>query len=130
VTAWCPGRSKTGWVWRLCSSLSDLPRRAETRQTTTSLASLRARWVGDGKYLTTAGVSAGIDGGLHLAARLVGEDAAKLVQLGLEHEPEPPFGPIDWDPAVTDALRPIWRGPLEEVVVQHPHLDRHSALQN
>ena len=32
---------------------------------------VRARWVEDGKYLLTAGVSAGIDGGLHLAARLV-----------------------------------------------------------
>jgi len=37
---------------------------------------LHRRWVEDGKYLTTAGVSAGIDGGLYLASRLVGDDAA------------------------------------------------------
>jgi transcriptional regulator GlxA family with amidase domain len=85
---------------------------------------VRARWVEDGKYLTTAGVSAGIDGGLHLAARLVGEDAAKLIQLGVEYDPEPPFGPIDWDPAIVGALRPIFRGPLDEVVAAHPYLDR------
>jgi transcriptional regulator GlxA family with amidase domain len=85
---------------------------------------VRARWVEDGKYLTTAGVSAGIDGGLHLAARLVGEEAAKLIQLGVEYDPEPPFGPIDWDPATIDAVRPLFRGPLDEVVAAHPYLDR------
>lgn len=80
------------------------------------------RWVEDGKFLTTAGVSAGIDGGLYLASRLVGEDMAKLIQRGLEYEPEPPFGGIDWDPATTDMLRPIWRGTLEEELARHPHL--------
>ena len=87
---------------------------------------VRARWVEDGKFLSTAGVSAGIDGGLHLASRLVGEEAAKLIQRGLEYEPLPPFGPIDWDPDVVDALRPIWRGALEDVIAAHPHLDRSS----
>jgi transcriptional regulator GlxA family with amidase domain len=85
---------------------------------------VRARWVEDGKYLITAGVSAGIDGGLHLAARLVGEEAAKLIQLGLEYDPEPPFGPIDWDPAIVEAVRPIFRGPLDEVMAAHPYLGR------
>jgi transcriptional regulator GlxA family with amidase domain len=85
---------------------------------------VRARWVEDGKYLTTAGVSAGIDGGLHLAARLVGDEAAKLIQLGVEYDPEPPFGPIDWDSAIAEAVRPIFRGPLDEVVAAHPNLDR------
>ena len=86
--------------------------------------SVRARWVEDGKYLTTAGVSAGIDGGLHLASRLVGEDIARIIQLGMQYEPEPPLGPIDWDPAAIDALRPIWRPSLEELVAAHPHLAR------
>jgi transcriptional regulator GlxA family with amidase domain len=89
---------------------------------------LHQRWVEEGKYLTTAGVSAGIDGGLYLASRLVGEDAAKLIQRGIEYEPEPPFGPIDWDPATVEALRPIWRGPLAEVLVDHPYLTRDSRL--
>ena len=89
---------------------------------------LHQRWVEDGKYLTTAGVSAGIDGGLYLASRLVGEDAAKLIQRGIEYDPEPPFGPIDWDPATVDALRPIWRGPLADVLVDHPYLTRDRRL--
>jgi hypothetical protein len=80
------------------------------------------------KYLTTAGVSTGIDGGLFLAQRLVGTEAAKLIQRGLEYEPEPPFGPIDWDPAVVDMVRPIWRGPLADVLAEHPHLAKRREL--
>ena len=86
---------------------------------------VRARWVEDGKYLTTAGVSAGIDGGLHLAQRLAGDDVARLIQLGMQYEPEPPFGPIDWDPAFIESVRPIWRPPLDELVSKYPHLAAH-----
>jgi hypothetical protein len=85
---------------------------------------VRARWFDDGKFLTTAGVSAGIDGALHLAQRLVGDEGAALIQRGMQYEPEPPLGPIDWDPAVTEAVRPIWRPSLDEIVATHPHLER------
>jgi transcriptional regulator GlxA family with amidase domain len=50
-----------------------------------------ARFVEDGKVVTAAGVSAGIDMALHLAARDVGEDFSKAVQLGIEYDPAPPF---------------------------------------
>jgi transcriptional regulator GlxA family with amidase domain len=83
---------------------------------------VRARWVEDGRFLTTAGVSAGIDGGIHLAQRLLGDDVAKLIQLGMQYEPEPPLGPIDWDPSVIEVVRPIWRPSLPEIVAAHPHL--------
>ena len=43
---------------------------------------------------------------------------------GLEYDPDPPLPPINWDPAFTDAVRPIWRGPLSEVLELHPHLIR------
>jgi transcriptional regulator GlxA family with amidase domain len=86
------------------------------------------RWVDDGKFLTTAGVSAGIDGGLYVASRLVGEDAAKLIQLGLEYEPAPPFGPIDWNPELVDLFRPIWRPSLADVRAAHPHLQARTKV--
>ena len=57
---------------------------------------LRERWVEDGKFLTSAGVSAGIDMGLYLAARLTDEATARRVQLALDYDPQPPFGGIDW----------------------------------
>jgi hypothetical protein len=46
------------------------------------------------------------------------------IQLGMQYEPEPPLGPIDWDPAITEAVRPIWRPPLEDILAAHPHLAR------
>ncbi len=49
------------------------------------------RVVEDGKYVTAAGVSAGIDMGLTLAARLTSDDVAKAIQLGIEYDPDPPF---------------------------------------
>ena len=49
------------------------------------------RIVVDGKIMTAAGVSAGIDMGLTLAARLAGDEVAQAIQLGIEYDPEPPF---------------------------------------
>ncbi|MGK5549084.1 DJ-1/PfpI family protein, partial [Streptomyces sp. URMC 127] len=49
------------------------------------------RVVEHGKVITGAGVSAGIDMGLHLASRLSGEEVARAVQLGVEYDPAPPF---------------------------------------
>jgi len=49
------------------------------------------RFVEDGKYVTAAGVTAGIDMALHLVAREVGPEAAQAVQLGIEYDPDPPF---------------------------------------
>jgi transcriptional regulator GlxA family with amidase domain len=55
-----------------------------------------ARWVEDGKVITAAGVSAGIDMALHLAAKLTDIETARKVQLDIEYDPQPPFGRIDW----------------------------------
>jgi putative intracellular protease/amidase len=49
------------------------------------------RVVEQGKVITAAGVSAGIDMALLLAARIAGEDYARAIQLGIEYDPEPPF---------------------------------------
>ncbi|WP_433300820.1 DJ-1/PfpI family protein [Actinoplanes sp. CA-030573] len=49
------------------------------------------RVVFDGKYVTAAGVSAGIDMALTLLARMTAPEAAMAVQLGIEYDPRPPF---------------------------------------
>ncbi len=54
------------------------------------------RWVVDGRFRTAAGVSAGIDLALHLAAEIAGAETAKAIQLGIEYDPRPPLGGIDW----------------------------------
>jgi transcriptional regulator GlxA family with amidase domain len=49
------------------------------------------RWVEDGKVITAAGVSAGIDMALHLVDLEAGPEAAQMVQLEIEYDPAPPF---------------------------------------
>ena len=49
------------------------------------------RVVQQGKIITAAGVSAGIDMALTLAERIAGEDWAKAIQLRIEYDPQPPF---------------------------------------
>ena len=49
------------------------------------------RVVEQGKVVTSAGVSSGIDMALTLAARLTDETTAQAIQLGIEYDPQPPF---------------------------------------
>jgi putative intracellular protease/amidase len=44
-----------------------------------------------GNIVTAAGVSAGIDMALALAARIAGDTVAQAIQLGIEYDPHPPF---------------------------------------
>ena len=52
---------------------------------------IRERVVIDGKYVTAAGVSAGIDMALDLARRIAGTPAAQAIQLMMEYDPRPPL---------------------------------------
>lgn len=52
---------------------------------------VQGRYVEDGKLLTAAGVTAGIDMALHLVSQEVGPEVAQAIQLGLEYDPQPPF---------------------------------------
>jgi putative intracellular protease/amidase len=74
------------------------------------------RVVFDGKVVTAAGVSAGIDMALTLAARIVGDEFAQAIQLGIEYDPQPPFdagSPGKAPTMVVDALRASSRFMLE-----------------
>ena len=66
------------------------------------------RVVFDGKIVTAAGVSAGIDMALTLAAQIAGEQVAHAIQLGIEYDPQPPFNagsPTTAPPAIVELLR-------------------------
>jgi cyclohexyl-isocyanide hydratase len=76
--------------------------RLQGRRATTHWASLHLLpWFGatpvnervvfDGRVVCAAGVTAGIDGALRVAAALRGDEAAQLIQLGMAYAPEPPF---------------------------------------
>ena len=68
----------------------------------------RTRIVEEGKVITAAGVSAGIDMALYLSEKIAGTAFAQALQLGIEYDPEPPFdtGSPEKAPAtLVDALK-------------------------
>jgi transcriptional regulator GlxA family with amidase domain len=72
------------------------------------------RVVEDGKVITAAGVSAGIDMALHLAARVAGEEVAQAIQLGIEYDPEPPLdagSPHKAPASIVELVRGLERPP-------------------
>jgi transcriptional regulator GlxA family with amidase domain len=65
------------------------------------------RYVFDGKYVTAAGVSAGIDMALALAGRIAGDEEAQRIQLAIEYDPQPPYhsgSPATAKPEIAQAL--------------------------
>jgi len=67
-----------------------------------------ARVVERGKVMTAAGVSAGIDMGLTLVARMFGDDMARATQLAIEYDPQPPFdagAPEKVEPELRELVR-------------------------
>ena len=85
-----------------------------------TLAPLCARAIGDrrvvpqGKVVTAAGVSSGIDMALWLVAQIAGDDVAKAIQLGIEYDPQPPFdsgSTAKADPDIVDLVRAAMSDP-------------------
>ena len=128
LRAWVINADKTStWTTSVCTGALILAGAGllDGRQATTywlamnELASLGAkpvqdRYVFDGKYATSAGVSAGIDMALALAARLTDDQTAQAIQLGIEYAPNPPFtagSPTTAPPELVAAQRAASRFP-------------------
>jgi putative intracellular protease/amidase len=76
------------------------------------------RVVRQGKVITAAGVSSGIDMALVLAAEIAGDDVAKAIQLGIEYDPEPPFdsgSPAKADGRTVQLVTQLARGEQAEL---------------
>jgi len=103
VIAWIRGRkSSTSYFFSVCTGAFIIGRAGllDSLTATTfhsSIESLRkalpntkvlsdVRFVDNGKVITTAGISAGIDGALHLVAKLKGEEIAKEVAAYMEYD--------------------------------------------
>lgn len=77
-----------------------------------------SRVVEDGKVITAAGVSAGIDMALALAAKIAGAPFAEALQLGIEYDPAPPFksgSPQKADPGLCSLLRAKMQASFEGI---------------
>jgi len=70
---------------------------------------VRHRVVRDGNRITGAGVTAGIDFGLAVAAELFGPATAQRIQLAIEYSPAPPFDSGAPDTAPDDVCRALRR---------------------
>jgi transcriptional regulator GlxA family with amidase domain len=115
LLAWIHAIDRTSmWTTSVCtgSMLLAAAGLLEGKEATTHWASLERlreygaiptgrRVVEQGKIVTAAGVSSGIDMALTLAARIAGDEYAQAIQLGIEYDPQPPFdaGSTDKAPA-------------------------------
>ena len=108
----------TTWTTSVCTGAMLLAAAGllEGKEATTHWASLERlreygaiptgrRVVEQGKIITAAGVSSGIDMALTLAARIAGDDFAQAVQLGIEYDPQPPFDAGSLEKAPANAIQ-------------------------
>lgn len=80
------------------------------------IESVRERVVSDGNRISGGGVTAGIDFGLSVLARLRGEPVARTTQLMLEYDPAPPFdagSPNSASPEIVGAVNSLLADDME-----------------
>ena len=80
------------------------------------------RWVRDGKYWTSAGVTAGLDMSLAIIHELMGDKYTQGVMLNLEYDPAPPVtgGSVNKTPAiVVDMMREMYDLGLKPLITKY-----------
>lgn len=86
------------------------------------------RVVHEGKIVTAAGVSAGIDLGLWLAGQIAGEAHAKATQLIIEYDPQPPFDSGHWAKASAATKAAATAALAKDTVLTHRQLGAAALL--
>jgi cyclohexyl-isocyanide hydratase len=69
---------------------------------------VKSRVVVDGNYISSAGVTAGLDGALKVVSILRGDQAAQEIQLDIEYAPEPQFHSGSPETASTEVVRAFY----------------------
>jgi cyclohexyl-isocyanide hydratase len=82
----------------------------------------------DGSCVFAAGVTAGIDGALRLAAELRGDDAARTIQLHMAYAPEPPFNSGSPETAPPAILRRAWHS-VQSITAKREATARRAAAR-
>lgn len=86
------------------------------------------RVVVDGAWVFAAGVTAGIDGALRLAAELRGDEVAQAIQLHMAYAPEPPFDSGTPETAPPSTLEQARRA-VRTITVQREQTARRVAAK-
>jgi cyclohexyl-isocyanide hydratase len=86
------------------------------------------RVVVDGAWVFAAGVTAGIDGALRLAAELRGEETAQAIQLHMAYAPEPPFNSGRPETAPVEVLEQVRRS-VRAITAQREQTARRFATK-
>jgi len=84
------------------------------------------RVVVDGNLVCAAGVTAGIDGALRVAALLRGDKAAETIQLYMQYAPEPPFNAGSPETAPADVTAAV-RNAAAEIMARREETARRVA---
>ena len=84
------------------------------------------RVVVDGNLVCAAGVTAGIDGALKVAALLRGDKAAETIQLYMQYAPEPPFNAGSPETAPADVTAAV-RNAAAEIMARREETARRVA---
>ena len=91
------------------------------------------RVVVDRSRITGGGVTAGIDFGLVVAAKLCGEETAKTIQLVLEYNPAPPFNagsPETAGEILVDRVKKSAKGIMQASLAQTKETAKQLKIQN
>jgi cyclohexyl-isocyanide hydratase len=86
------------------------------------------RVVVDGAWVFAAGVTAGIDGALRLAAELRGDETAQAIQLQMAYAPEPPFNSGSPETAPVAVLKQVRRS-AQAITAQREQTARRFATK-
>jgi len=86
------------------------------------------RVVVDGNLVCAAGVTAGIDGALKVAAMLRGDRCAETIQLSMQYAPEPPFNAGSPDTAPADVTAAV-RASSAEIMARREATARRVAVR-
>ena len=90
--------------------------------------SVNERVVIDGNWVVAAGVTAGVDGALRLAAKLRGDAAAQAIQLEMAYAPEPPFDSGTPETA-PPAILPAARGAMRDLITRREATARRTVVR-
>lgn len=80
---------------------------------------VKKRYTNDGKYWTSAGVSAGIDMSLALVDHILGRNYAEAIALNLEYDPNPPFSgghPDKTNPVISYVIKRMYETGLQPLI--------------